>query len=847
MRPDRKVTGDQSRDLLAAAFAIIFSVACVLQFNQYPLERFPNWDAFWVDTQTVAFLGALRDALHQGTIPIISPYTDFGWYAAGDTTLIASAFNPIHWLVLVFDPVTVIVIRTITYFSIAAFGVYLYFARVLEEPVAGIVAGAAYLSLPMNYSLLYHSNMLGFVYFVPVLLLLIHRVIDGRSRFAWLWFALWAALSTASSDVYGIIALPVVIGAYSFFLLLPALKRRSYRLFLVPTSLVLLWLAVSSFYVVPFAYNVIENGSFARAAAIPPNPPLTVGQFLDFLNKYVLWNAFFKPVDTVSVILYVPVFLYFILGVSFTLGWRIFTHSGKQRLLVALALLGAAIFLFIESFVFYSIPALATSSTGLLRVQIKLYPYLITIAAFICLAEWVRLAYTPNRDGSQQPDPFRKRIMMAILTIVGIVSALFDIYTFADLHRPVSPDPFEILHRVTKPFLSSSLVPLNVTDAWPLLIPTNLLIFVCAAAAIFLQKKNQPEQLGWKSPQRIASTAVLGVAIACLAEVSVNNEARLQQGRWAYETNSDYRIRTFRERAACVDKLTGPRDAFQFRTLYAGREIYKGHNGRNWKAIAETELNVPRHEKVMFPYRNTTHPFVAVVRNAFGDSSRTQNLWPVEAAMIPSHLDLARFLGARWIISNDEPLDLTETNGSALIALGSCITDQPTSYTDEPFQGGETFAYEIPAAHGVAFVAPRDSSIDYPALEGPSAGVALMRQLADGQNTAAPSATVTAEGYGRFVVDAEAPSGGGHLIVSMLDRPNWRARVDETLQPIEVAFGGFMSVEIPSGHSRVEFTYRPYEIWAGAGISFATLLLTFVGSAGQQRWRRTEKTDHVAG
>jgi hypothetical protein len=840
MRFERDWQRDPKCDLIAAAFAIALSLVCVLQFNQYPLERFPNWDAFWADTQAVAFLAALRDAFWQGTLPVISPYTNFGWHAAGDTTLIASPFNPIHWLVLVMDPVNVITVRTIAYFSIAAFGVYLYFAKVFNQPVLGLVAGAAYLSLPMNYTLLYHTNMIGFVYFTPLLLVAIHGVIERRSRLAWFWFALWSALSTASSDVYGLIALPAVIGAYSFFVMLPDLRKTPARVLLTPAALVVLWLAVSSFYIVPFAYNVMQDGAFAREAAIAGDLPMTRAQFIDFLDQYVLWDGFLKPIDTVSIIVYVPIFVYCVLAASFTVGWFLFDRIGKRRLVTSAALFGAALVLFAESIVFYSIPLLSAHATGLLRVQIKLYSFLVLLASFLCLAEWARFGLH-NGQVDFRSDK-RTKAFFLFLTAVLIVSAAVDWLLFV-ANRAVPGDPFAIQHGSSEPFPSSNLIPLPIGDVWPLLPVANVLLFAGAVAVLVGAGSQRPLLHGKLSPRALTLAGIFCAALSCALAVSIHNDARLQQGRWAYETNSDYRIRSYRERIECLDRLTGSRSDPEFRTLYAGHNYYKGHNGRNWKAIAETELNVVAHEKVLFAYRNTIHPFLALARNAFGDTPRNQNLMPVTTSTLAQHLDLARFLGVRWIVSNDEPIAPELLATGRVVALGSCSTPEPQLYTYEPYQGGETYVYEIENAPGVTFLAPGTYVPDVSPKDGPAAGEAFVRE---GGGASAGKAAISAEGYGSFTVDADAPAEGARLVVSMIDRPHWHALVDGTPQSIERAFGGFMSVEVPAGRSRVEFTYRPYELWAGAGASFATLLLVLAASLWFPILPRRGDTDGLA-
>lgn len=814
MSVERQQPGSGNQLLVAFVLTALLAVSCVVQFNQYPLERFPNWDAFWVDTQTVGYLGALRDALLQGTIPTIGPYTNFGWNAAGDTTLIASAFNPIHWLVLIMDPVHVIVFRTVAYFAIGAFGVYLFFLRVVGSPRAGLMAGFAYVALPMNYTLLYHSNMIGFVYFVPILLVAIHAIIARRGRHRWLWFALWGGLSTASSDVYGLIALPVVIGAYSFVNLLPNARVNPYRTVLLPATLILVWLAVSSFYVVPFAYNILLNGNFARSSGILSEETLLGAQgFLHFLQEYVLWDAFIKPIDTVSIILYVPVSFYVVIAATLSIGPFVFDREGKSRLVLVLSILLIAVLLFAESFVFYSIPALAASSTGLLRVQIKLYSFLISIAAFICLADCIR--YVLSR--SSRASDLLVNPRLGLLLGIGLVSFLIDRKIFGGLAAVPGPDVFAINH-TPRTFPSSNLVPLPFGDVWPLLVPVNLAFFVCSCAAIMFGSK--PWQT-WRLPQYVA---IAGAFASCVLTVSVHNDARLQQSLWALETNSDYRFATYTERAACVDGLTGPRDDPEFRTLYAGKDIYGSHYGRNWKAIAETELNVIRHEKVLFPYRNTIHPYVAAVRSAFGDSTRLNNLWPVTASSMPAALDLARFIGVRWIVSNDEPIDISAVPAGTLIELGSCSSPDPELYTNEPFQGGVAYVYEIPAATGVAFALPGTTEVGAPAKDGPRIGSELLAQA----NLEGDATRVISDGYRGFSVRAQVEESSSRLVISVIHRPGWVAELNGSPINVGVAFGGFMTLDLPTGTNEVRFYYRPYEVWIGSALCAIALLLSAV-------------------
>ena len=71
----------------------------------------------------------------------------------------------------------------------------------------------------------------------------------------------------------------------------------------------------------------------------------------------------------------------------------------------------------------------------------------------------------------------------------------------------------------------------------------------------------------------------------------------------------------------------------------------------------------------------------------------------------------------------------------------------------------------------------------------------------------------------------------GWLVLTDAWYPGWRAAVDGA--PIEIARADviFRAVPIPAGRHRVEFVFAPRSVWAGAGISLATVvgcLITFL-------------------
>ncbi len=90
----------------------------------------------------------------------------------------------------------------------------------------------------------------------------------------------------------------------------------------------------------------------------------------------------------------------------------------------------------------------------------------------------------------------------------------------------------------------------------------------------------------------------------------------------------------------------------------------------------------------------------------------------------------------------------------------------------------------------------------------------------------------------RVAIRVHAP-GRGFLRLADQYAPGWTATVDGAPVPILRADYAFRAVEVPAGDSIVEFRYVPTVVWAGAGISAATLAGLAVAGVISHRRRST--------
>jgi len=283
-----------------------------------------------------------------------------------------------------------------------------------------------------------------------------------------------------------------------------------------------------------------------------------------------------------------------------------------------------------------------------------------------------------------------------------------------------------------------------------------------------------------------------------------------------------------------------------YRTLPGSADIFKSGRGQNWKLIAETELHVQDRQKVLFTYRETMHPYAALLYSTFGGVFVPSNWFPPLSEQIPRNMAIARLMGVRWVLSSDATIDSPD-----LVYRGKCVTSKPPFPFDGPAADGTIYVYEVLDPVGIAFLTDRYQVVDiseslrtiFLNRDHPwKRGIVYLETepTTEGKNRTISStevipnlgsrAEIAKETFNSIELNLSTPT-PRYLVLSYLYRPNWKAYLGQDDLRIYRAYGGFMAVQVPPGQHLIRFRYTALDVYLGlflTGLAFALPLIVHV-------------------
>jgi hypothetical protein len=174
------------------------------------------------------------------------------------------------------------------------------------------------------------------------------------------------------------------------------------------------------------------------------------------------------------------------------------------------------------------------------------------------------------------------------------------------------------------------------------------------------------------------------------------------------------------------------------------------------------------------------------------------------------------------------------------------------------FQGRTGLVYEVPGALPRAYLAGETrlaetaeealQILSAPSFD-PSRTAVVDRRLSaplTGPDRVPGTAAVELYEPDRVVVRTDAET-DALLVLADNYYDGWEATIDGARAPVVRANHAFRGVRVPAGQHTVEFSFRPPDVYAGLGITSASVLLALVALTGGWIRDRRRRSDRQAG
>ncbi|MCK4825685.1 YfhO family protein, partial [bacterium] len=280
--------------------------------------------------------------------------------------------------------------------------------------------------------------------------------------------------------------------------------------------------------------------------------------------------------------------------------------------------------------------------------------------------------------------------------------------------------------------------------------------------------------------------------------------------------------------------------------MYVGKNIF-GNSGRNWKFIAETELNVQEREKVLFSYRETMHPYAGLLYSPLSGYGHfgTSNLMPPLSNKVASNTEVIKLMGVKYIISADEKIE-----SPSLVYRGECFTKDSSGVMILGSDGGTMYIYELMEPYSIAFLVDQYKKANlaqslktiYENRNHPwiNNEVYLEEDLGSDDNSNKNNSrkssnlienkvSIERETFNEIQLNISTPR-EKFLVLSYIYRPNWKAFIGSDKLKIYRAYGGFMAIKVPPGNNVVKLKYTPIDLYSGLFLTLFAFLIPFLPS-----------------
>jgi len=765
-------------ELIFGPISIVF---LFVSLNLPPLERYPNWDHIWGGGVTASNLLQLKLAVEDFSLPVYSPYIGFGWQQWGDTTEPSNPLSIIDLLIVLFPLELTLLIRTCIYAILGWLGAYLLVKDCPPyTPSLQILGAYLFVTPPFILAVTLHLSMTYEFYLIPLLLLFIKRALQENSLFSNLKLYAYSIFCYASGDVYGLVTFFGCTVAFAGCCLIfnSESKFNLKKLFCITFSSVL----ASAFYLVPFILNILVNSKNLIEISQHFNiPPLTLGnnlkEFFEILQTKGGLEIILNPHDKNVLFFYNPFCIYFLITI---LGACILINIKKYKIekttkMWFYGILATYFILIFGTVLYYSIPAITKTATGLFRLHLSWIFFSTPLFLIILL----KIFYFQNRKSY-------KTFFISGLLILS--SVLWDYFLLISNQNGVGTMFKNIYHWKRFSGEPQNFLTKIILNYDPYFILFFINLFLISLLFLYLLFDKYP----YKFPKIAKVFAVPLIAfIFSLISINTHSALRYYGDDWAFQTKNSKMLDNFKVISQFLNKKISSDDKKNYRLILCGKEIYKGYEGRNINAVYPSELLLKDRFKIVGTYRNTINPYEALFLYQISGRWSNGNQFPPEAKDIEQNLESLKKIGCKYIVALD-----SELQDKKIKKIGDLKFDASGIFPDIS-DGCQLRLYEIINASSICTGLVKTNN----KLE-KNINIEIIKEKIHSLLLRTPE-------FDTY-----------NLTIKYNFHPFWHAFMSEKTIPIRKNKYGFMELAISSPIKNLRLIYIPWDVYLGFFLSF---------------------------
>ena len=799
-----------NENVLRILFSICLGTSVFLASGMRFLQRYPNWDDFWVDSMTSASMFKISEALKLGLIPYIDLKSGFGINIAGTPQSLHNFISPFNLLLVLGVPDYIVVsFRTIVFFVLLIWGISLFCKELNFNDKITHYISPLIITIPYFWSSIIFSPFGNALMLLPVVMFLMNKLlVNFNSK---LFIAINVIFLVSIYEILSFITFFLVIIGYLLAVVVQKGIRNKETM--LRSILILSGYLISSIHFwLPYLWQAYQKAADLKRQGEVSQTPIELGEYFEFLKRNGI-TTFLWPAEGSALLLYIfPIFI-LLAFCSF-----IYAKNLDQKIKLVRNALVVVLLVQITSLALaYGIQPIAKFMPSYLRSNLNIFPILIFILGLIGIESLI----------SSQ----KKNILRVILFAGPVATIILDAW-----------DPTSIWNSERYSSLISS--PSNlfgVSEFANLIVRVtndssklNLIVTVLISSYIYVTLR---DSMGIRTVVKY-----ILVVIVCLICVLLSIESRGYMNGWQQISKSSVRVDDYHDRWDKWSALVDIKDP-NFRFMPVGKDIYGG-SGRNWKTLADTELNGTLGQNFIYQYRETMSSIESGVYSRMSRNGKNTNFFPPTVSDLLENIELLNLFGVKYVVSADEEID----NVSFKLVGEYRLSRQEY----EIQQSGKLYLYQYRKATPIAFTAPKvtvvpkvdilSKSLDsrpYPWINGLAISSDYngrrdqMLGVTDSPEFSQLPTKISIRNPNQLEIQIPKENPNKFLVISYLNDANWEALVDGRKQKIFDAYGGFMMIPINSGKSEVILTYHDDLVFVTACISifyflFVILFFTMV-------------------